>query len=219
MSILREVFLRFLALLPVAFLAIAAPSVAATLKLQVTDQAGKPLSDAVATLTPDSPDALAAKPPPRDHFIDQKDETFLPLVEIVTAGDQVIFRNSDRTRHHVYTFSPLGSFEFLLKPNEVSTPVKLQKPGVIPVGCNIHDFMINYLFVTDSRWAGRSDEQGMVTLTDVPPGGYTVTWWHPRQRPGSAPATQAVTVSGEQSTASQSLKVMAPPPDAEHERY
>lgn len=193
---------------------------AATLKLQVADQGGKPLADAVATLTPETPDT-APKPAPRDHFIDQKDETFLPLVEIVAAGDQVIFRNSDRTRHHVYTFSPLGQFEFVLKPNESSAPVKLQKPGVIPVGCNIHDFMINYLFVTDSRWAAKSDAQGVATLNDVPSGTYTVKWWHPRQRPGAQAVTQTVTVSGDQASAGIALTVMAPPPkdDTERERY
>lgn len=196
------------------------PAAAVTVKLQAADQGGKPLADAVAVLVPETPDS-APKPAPRDHFIDQKNETFVPLVEIVTTGDQVIFRNSDRTRHHVYTFSPLGQFEFVLKPNESSTPVKLQKPGVIPVGCNIHDFMINYLFVTDSRWAGKSDAQGAVILNDVPPGAYTVKWWHPRQRPGAQPVTQTVTVSGDQATASAAIPVMAPPPkdDTERERY
>ncbi len=213
--------MRFHLVLSTAFLAIASLSAAAsTLKLQVADQGGKPLADAVATLMPETPDT-APKAAPRDHYIDQKDETFIPLVEIVPVGDSVIFRNSDRTRHHVYTFSPLGQFEFILKPNESSPPVKLQKPGVIPVGCNIHDFMINYLFVTDSRWAAKSDSQGIATLTDVPPGSYTVKWWHPRQRPGAAPVTGTVTVSGDQSSAAATVPVMAPPPrdDAERERY
>ena len=114
--------MRFHLVLSSAVLLCAAlPAAAATLRLQVADQGGKPLADAVATLTPDAPDS-AARPPARDHFIDQKDETFQPFVEVVTAGDGVIFRNSDRTRHHVYTFSPLGQFEFVLKPNESSTP-------------------------------------------------------------------------------------------------
>jgi len=213
--------LRLPLVLSAAFLilaALAAP--AASLKLQVTDQSGKPLADAIATLTSETPDA-APKPAPRDHFIDQKEETFVPLVEIVPAGDQVIFRNSDRTRHHVYTFSPLGQFEFVLKPNESSAPVKLLKPGVIPVGCNIHDFMINYLFVTDSRWTAKSDAHGVAALPDLPPGSYMVKWWHPRQRPGVQPVTHTVTVGGDQASANVTLSVMAPPPkdDTERERY
>lgn len=199
----------------------ALPAAAASVKLQVADQGGKPLADAVAVLVPEGGSDALPKLAPRDHYIDQKNETFMPLVEVVTAGDQVIFRNSDRTRHHVYTFSPLGQFEFVLKPNESSTPVKLQKPGVIPVGCNIHDFMINYLFVAETRWAGKSDAQGTVVLNDVPAGSYTVKWWHPRQRPGAQPVVQTLSVTGEQASASVTLSVMPPPPrdDTEREKY
>ncbi len=193
----------------------ALPSMAATLKLQVSDQGGKPLADAVVTLYPEGGEA--PKPaPPRDHFVDQKDETFLPLVEIVPVGDAVIFRNSDRTRHHVYTFSPLSPFDFILKPNEVSGPIRMSKAGVIPVGCNIHDFMINYLFVTDARWAAKSDEKGAVIVTDLPPGTYTAKLWHPRLRPGAVQPSQSITVSGDQASAALSMSVMAPPRDDDH---
>jgi plastocyanin len=205
-----------------AWLTAAAPAMATTVKLQVSDQNGRPLADAVATLYPEAPDPAPARPAAaREHIVDQKNETFLPLVEIVPVGDSVMFRNSDRTRHHVYTFSPLATppFDFILKPNESSAPILLQKAGVIPVGCNIHDFMINYLFVTDSRWAAKSDDKGAATLVDVPPGAYTVKLWHPRLRPGAAQLAQPLTVGGEQASAALSMTVMAPPREEDHERY
>ena len=214
--------MRFQLALSFALLTASLPVAAASLRLQISDQGGKPLADAVATLYPEAPDAAPAKPSaPKDHFIDQKDETFLPLVEVVPAGETVIFRNSDRTRHHVYTFSPLATppFDFILKPNEVSAPIKLQNPGVIPVGCNIHDFMINYIFVTDSRWAAKSDDKGVVTLADVPPGAYTVKLWHPRLRPGAAQPSQPLTVAGEQASAALSMTVMAPPREDDRDHY
>jgi plastocyanin len=211
---------RFVLALSIALLTASAPSWGATLKLQISDQGGQPLADAVAALYPDTPDT-AAKAAPRDHYIDQKDETFLPLVEVVSVGDTVYFRNSDRTRHHVYTFSQLATppFDFILKPNETSQPIRLQKPGAIPVGCNIHDFMINYLFVSDSRWAAKTDDKGVLTLTDVPPGAYSVKLWHPRLRPGAQQPTQPVTVSGDQSSASLSMTVMPPPREDDKDRY
>ena len=215
--------MRFFLVLSIALLtASSLPAAAAVLTLQISDQSGRPLADAVAMLYPDTPDSAPAKPAaPREHVVDQKDETFLPLVEIVAVGDSVVFRNSDRTRHHVYTFSPLATppFDFILKPNESSAPILLQKAGVIPVGCNIHDFMINYLFVADSRWVAKSDEKGSVTLTDVPPGAYTVKLWHPRLRPGVAQPAHPLTVSGEQASAALTMTVMAPPREEDHERY
>ncbi len=214
--------MRFHLALSFLLLTASLPGAAATLKLQISDQGGKSLADAVASLYPEAPDVAPGKPmPPHDHFIDQKDETFVPLVEVVPLGEVVIFRNSDRTRHHVYTFSPLATppFDFILKPNEVSAPIHLTKPGVIPVGCNIHDFMINYLVVTDSRWAAKSDDKGSVTLADVPPGTYTVKLWHPRLRPGAAQPSQTVTVAGDQASASLSMTVMAPPREDDRDHY
>jgi plastocyanin len=211
---------RFILALSIALLTASTPALAATLKLQVGDQGGQPLVDAVATLYPEGADT-APRPAPREHFVDQKAETFVPFVEVVTVGDTVIFRNSDRTRHHVYTFSPLATppFDFILKPNEVSSPIRLTKPGAVPVGCNIHDFMINYLFVTDARWAAKSDDKGQITLTDVPPGTYTVKLWHPRLRPGAQQPAQPVTVSGDQASASLSMTVMPAPREDDKDHY
>jgi len=212
---------RIVLALSIALLTASTPALAATLKLQISDQGGQPLADAVAALYPDTPDPSAKPAAPRDHFVDQKDETFVPFVEVVTVGDAVIFRNSDRTRHHVYTFSPLATppFDFILKPKELSAPIRLQKLGAIPIGCNIHDFMINYLFVTDSRWAAKTDDKGAVILTDVPPGTYTVKLWHPRLRPGAPQPASPVTVSGDQASASLSMTVLPPPRDDDHDKY
>jgi len=59
-----------------------------------------------------------------------------PLVTIVPRGGEVEFHNSDRTRHHVYSFSPARAFEFVLAPGEVSEAVRLDRTGVVAVGCN-----------------------------------------------------------------------------------
>lgn len=198
--------LRFLLIF--AGFAAACASQAATLTLQIGDGQGQALGDAVVTLTSESGEPTTPKPPAREHFIDQKDETFIPAVEVVQVGDAVIFRNSDRTRHHVYSFSPLGSFEFVLKPNEISPPVRLQKVGIIAVGCNIHDFMLNYLYVTDNRWTAKSDAKGVAVLSDLPPGNYAARFWHQRLRPGVPQPTEKISITGEAARATISLQLL-----------
>jgi len=207
-------------LLLLGLLACRPAAMAASFTFQITDGGGRALADAVVTLTADG-DAGPAKPlPPREHFIDQQDETFIPAVEVVPVGDVVIFRNSDRTRHHVYSFSPLATFDYVLKPNEQSQPIKLQKPGVVAVGCNIHDFMLNYLFVTDSRWAAKSDDKGAITLAEVPAGSYVAHFWHPRLRPGAPQPAQKVTVGAEPGKLGVSLPVLPErKDDGERSRY
>ncbi len=54
------------------------------------------------------------------------------------------------------------------------------KPGVVVLGCNIHDWMVGYVYVTDDPWFAVSDEQGRLILDGLPAGSYQVTLWHPQ---------------------------------------
>jgi plastocyanin len=181
----------------VAGLAWGLPLCAAELDVRVADQRGTPVADAVVTLTPRAGSEMttAPRPPARTHFIDQKDETFVPYLEVFRPGDSVVFRNSDRTRHHVYSFAPARQFEFMLAPGESSQPLQLDKPGVIATGCNIHDQMITYLYVTDAAVVARSDKTGRVHIGDLAPGAYDVRAWQPLLRPGSADNLQLLTIA------------------------
>ena len=122
---------------------------------------------------------------------------FVPYIEVFRPGDRVVFRNSDDTRHHVYSFSKVKAFEFVLRPGESSPPLVLDKPGVIAAGCNIHDSMITYLFVSDAPWIARSGADGKVKLAEIPPGSFRVVAWHPRLRPGKPVPAQDLTVSAD----------------------
>jgi len=160
-----------------------APAVAADLDVRVTDARGGAVADAVVTAVP-----RAGSPPlpaqSRLHVIDQKNETFIPYIEVFRPGDRVIFHNSDSTRHHAYSFAPARQFEFVLAPGERSAPLQLDQVGVIAVGCNIHDQMITYFYVTDAPFVARSTSDGRAHV-DLPAGSFDVRVWHPRQRPGS----------------------------------
>src|SRR6185436_2157730 len=168
---------------------------AAELAVQVEDARGRPTADAVVTVVPEGEQAKPAAPPPATRFIDQRDETFIPYVEVFRPGDSVVFRNSDRTRHHAYSFAPAKAFEFVLGPGEKSSPLVLERPGVVAVGCNIHDRMITYLFVSGAAYASKTGADGRASIADLPPGRYTVRVWHPQLRPGSEGYAQAVSLA------------------------
>jgi hypothetical protein len=130
---------------------------------------------------------------------------------VIHTGGAVIFRNSDTTRHHVYSFAPIKQFEFVQKPGDVSEPIRFDRPGTAAIGCNIHDDMIAYVDVTDAPWAGVTGANGQISLTGLPAGRFTATVWHPRLRPGAAPPSQAVTLATENTTLAVSLPVLPPP--------
>ena len=195
------------------------PAQAGSVILQLTDSGGSPVPDAVVKLTTETPSGVDLSH--RSHIIDQRDETFSPYVLLISAGDEVIFRNSDQTRHHVYSFSPLGLFEYLLAPGEKSPSIMLTKAGVIAVGCNIHDQMITYIYVSETPLAARSDPQGRVEIKDVPNGTYVAHIWHPKLRPGKPELVETVNVGDSPARLSSVLQLLPDRPKAsgDHRHY
>lgn len=134
----------------------------------------------------------------------------------------MVFRNSDPTRHHVYSFSPVTQFEYVIAPRGTSPAVALPKAGVVAVGCNIHDGMISYLYVTDAPWAARTGRAGRAVI-DLPAGAYTVRVWHPRLPPARPDLVQdGVTLGAGGARLAFSLALRPDPRlqfDREHTRY
>ncbi|MFZ2959562.1 MAG: methylamine utilization protein [Candidatus Ozemobacteraceae bacterium] len=153
---------------------------AADLTLQITDLKGKPVENTVF-LARSSSGLSVSKPMPRAQ-ITQKNRTFFPLVTLVTVGTEVEFPNRDSVQHHVYSFSPAKTFDIPLYKDSSPPPLAFDKPGVVVLGCNIHDWMKAYIYVADTPYCGLSGADGSVKLTGIPAGTYALEVWHPRLR-------------------------------------
>ena len=102
------------------------------------------------------------------------------------AGSEVQFTNSDSTSHHVYSFSRPNAFALPLYKGNARLAQRFEQPGVVVLGCNIHDSMLGYIVVVDSSRSGVTGADGRVTLPDVPAGRHIVRAWAPgldRTRP------------------------------------
>jgi plastocyanin len=151
---------------------------AATLSVTVLQENGKPLPGAVVTVH-----ALegAAKPSPPIHAVmDQVNQAFTPDLLVIPVGSTVSFPNSDTTSHEVYSFSAAHPFQLPLYRGKPYPPQHFDKVGLVTLGCNIHDFMLAYILVTDGQFYGRADARGAWSATDVPHGRYRIEIWHPR---------------------------------------
>ena len=180
----------------------ATPAFAAVVEITVGD--GKaPLADAVVSLQ-----AGAASSSRAVAVMDQRDSTFVPGVLVVQAGTTVSFPNSDTVQHQVYSFSPAKPFERPLYEGTPLEPVLFDRPGVVVVGCNIHDWMIGYIVVVPSPHFGKTDAQGKVRL-DVPAGRYEMQVWH--SRAVGDPVHPAVEVTAGGARQDVTL-VLGPPP-------
>lgn len=166
---------------------------AGSVQVDVTEASGRPLADAVVFL--DSADARKQVKPLAGVEMAQEKRQFVPGVLVVTAGTEVLFPNRDSVRHHVYSFSPAKKFELKLYTGTPSNPVLFDKPGVVALGCNIHDQMVGWILVVDTPYYARTPAAtGRVLLDNVPPGTYTLRTWHTRLPVGAPALEQAVTV-------------------------
>jgi len=153
---------------------------------------GNPLVGAVITAL--RKDAHERPAPPVTAAMSQVDLNFKPDLLVVPVGSSIDFPNNDTVSHQIYSFSTAKRFQLPLYRGKPYPPVRFDQPGLITLGCNIHDAMLAYIVVTDAPHFGRSDTSGGWTVQNVPPGTYHVLIWHPRLRDAPAALERDVTV-------------------------
>jgi plastocyanin len=151
---------------------------AAELRVAIKDHHGKALADAVILATPMDP-RIASHFKAQVDVVDQVDKQFVPYVRVIYAGSTVRFPNKDNIQHQVYSFSPAKKFELPLYAGRQVPPVLFDKPGIVVLGCNIHDWMLAYIYVANTPFFAQTTAAGTATLGNLPGGEYTVRIWHP----------------------------------------
>jgi hypothetical protein len=143
--------------------------------------------------------------PPR---IEATDCRFLPFVSVVRDGHDVVVANMDPAMHDIqaYETSHLGPRVLFNVPLPISTrypreaglnahflkhyegaPVTqrihtTKGRRVFSMQCGFHAYMESWALVTDHPYYAVTDKDGRYQLTDIPPGTYRVTVWHPYLR-------------------------------------
>jgi len=157
---------------------LSAAGAAADLHAVVRSEQGVPVADAVVVATPEAAAARVARP--RLEQVEQIDQEFVPRVKAVLVGSPVSFPNRDSVRHHVYSFSSAKRFDLPLYVGTPAKPVVFDTPGVVTIGCNIHDWMVGYIYVSESPYFATTGADGRATLGGLPAGRYSVRVWHPQ---------------------------------------
>ncbi len=158
-----------------------------TLSARVVDQTGQALPHAVIFAMGLPEETAPSESPLPEAVMDQKNKQFAPRVLAVTRHQHVAFPNSDNIRHHVYSFSEPKRFELKLYADSPEAPVLFDRPGIVVLGCNIHDNMVGYIFVANSRYVSQTDADGWATLHDLPGRPPQLGIWHPDLLDASQP--------------------------------
>ena len=143
-------------------------------------------------------EAIAGKtfPAPKDHpLMDQKGLLFSPHILAIQQGTTVDFQNSDNVAHNVF-WSQVGNdkkagHNLGTWPKGEKRSFTFDKPGAVPVLCNVHPDMAGYVIVSPTPYFAETDDAGNYKIKDVPDGSYTLTVWHEGAKTQSKPLTVA----------------------------
>ncbi len=186
------------AALAFALLPLCPPLPAAELRLRVTGPDGAPIAGLVVTVAPVAGTAHPAAP--IAAVMDQVNRAFTRELQVIPVGSTVALPNSDLVSHQVYSFSEPKRFQLPLYRGTPYPPLRFDEPGLVTLGCNIHDSMIGYIVVTDAPWYGLTDAQGQWTGLDLASGDYTIHVRHPRMRELGDELTTRISVTAARRT-------------------
>lgn len=146
------------------------------LSIHVVDMSGHPVSDVVVNAAPVDKPTTAPK---AGAVMDQHQLNFVPSILVVAVGTSVEFPNSDSVSHQVYSFSSPKKFQLPLYKGDRHPPVVFDREGLVVLGCNIHDHMVGYIYVTSAPLFGKTDTSGALQFQNIKAGTYQVTIWSP----------------------------------------
>lgn len=112
--------------------------------------------------------------------IDQHGCWFLPRVLGIQTNQILEVTNSDPVTHNIHPMAQTNR-EWNHSQGTGDAPLvrKFIKPEVmIPVKCNIHHWMRAYIGVVDHPYFAVSKQDGSYTIAGLPPGTYTIEFWH-----------------------------------------
>jgi len=185
---------------------------AGDLTVQVRTADGAPVADAVVMVYPSAGGAALPVQYDQPLVMAQQNLHFDPFVLVVPVGATVAFPNRDKVRHHVYSFSPAHPFELKLYGKDETRSVRFDKAGVVALGCNIHDSMIAFIRVVDTRYAAKTNAAGVAVVHDLPAGAASLHLWRPYLKAPNNELARSISVSGAGASETFTVEVHAPPP-------
>jgi plastocyanin len=104
---------------------------------------------------------------------------FVPRVQIVPVRREVDFANNDPVFHNLHTFLDKATVHNVSLPkNGRKIRRSFTEPGLVKVECDAHAWMRAWIYVADSPYYAMTGKDGRFSISDLPPGNYTLAVWH-----------------------------------------
>jgi hypothetical protein len=140
---------------------------------QIQVGADKGVGDAVVYLK-EVPKGKAWGASDKTPVLDQEKCIFKPAVQVVRPG-KIDILNSDPVLHNTHGFyGKRTAFNLALPDKGTRITSELPRAGLVRVECDAHGWMLAHVYVADSPYYALTGADGSFTITDVPPGNYTL---------------------------------------------
>jgi hypothetical protein len=118
------------------------------------------------------------KAEPAVPILDNKKCSFEPHVQVVAEDAAIEIHNSDPVLHNTHGFlDDKTVFNVALPIQGMKINKSLKKPGLVRVDCDAHGWMRGWVYVADNPYYDITDEKGNFSITEIPPGTYTLKTW------------------------------------------
>ena len=128
----------------------------------------------------ESLDGDSPRGPRTPQKILQQGKRFKPHVMAVERGTEVYFPNLDPFFHNVFSLYEGKRFDLGLYASGETRPVIFNRVGISYIFCNIHPRMSAIVVTLATPYFDTSNEEGAVTINNVPEGHYQLKVWHER---------------------------------------
>ena len=118
-------------------------------------------------------------------MIVQRGARFLPKSRVVHKGVRVEIKNMDPIMHNIHSYEQIGRARRTLfnrgqpQNSRIKMEFKVKKTPFVKLQCDKHDYMHGYLFVASNPYYSVTGKDGAFSITEIPPGTYTLSVWHP----------------------------------------
>lgn len=153
------------------------------------------------------PEKGSKKRVPKQRTVEQRNKTFAPHVTAVPVGSTISFPNFDPIFHNVFSLSRAKAFDLGMYKNGETREIKLEKPGIVRLGCNLHANMSAYLVVVDAPHYVIVESDGNYSFKSLAPGKYKVQAW---SEASGEPMTTSITIKPGANESDLDLKGGAP---------
>jgi hypothetical protein len=135
--------------------------------------------------------------------ISQRGRRFAPRVLPILRRTTVDFPNDDKIFHNVFSVSEAAKFDLGIYDPGKKVSITFDKPGIVPIFCNIHPEMRCTIIVAENPYYCMTDEDGTYVITGVPDGAYRLLTWNEY---GAASSDPIEVRSGERTTFSREIQ-------------